>query len=195
MHHLHMQGNKMTSFRMIPIIIGVSINPSKIRDITTSRWTVVIDSITTMMKWMGMVKTQTKISILIKIKVWMEIIEVVSNNNRIKIIAINRTTTVINSKDLTNSKVEKFKYIILKLIGTRIQMLDQTQLRRLSNHNSLFQKRKIISHRLKIHKTIITFLRTITIFNNATELNHLITKVYPNNSNKDPFQNKIGNNL
>ena len=126
----------------------------------------------------------------------MEIIEVVNNNNnRIKIIAINRTTTVINSKDLTNSKVEKFKYIILKLIGTRIQMLDQTQLRRLSNHNSLFQKRKIISHRLKIPKTIITFLRTITIFNNVTELNHLITKVYPNNSNKDPLQNKIGNNL
>lgn len=125
----------------------------------------------------------------------MEIIEEVNNNNRIKIIAISRITTVINSRDLTNSRAGKFKCIILKLIGMRIQMWGQTQLRRLSSHNSLFQKRKIISLRLKIHKIIITFLRIITISNSATGLILLITKLYPNNSNKDLCPNKIGNNL
>jgi len=74
-------------------------------------------------------------------------------------------------------------------------MWGQTQLRRLSSHNSLFQKRKIISLRLKIHKIIITFLRIITISNSATGLILLITKLYPNNSNKDLCPNKIGNNL
>jgi hypothetical protein len=128
----------------------------------------------------------------------MEITEEASNSSRIKIIVTSKTTTTAtNNKDLTNSRVEKYKYTTLKLIGTRIQMWGLTQLRRPTSRNSLFRKRKTISLRLKIHKTIITFPKTtITTINSTIGMILLIIKVDPNNSNKDLIhQNSIDNNI
>jgi hypothetical protein len=86
-------------------------------------------------------------------------------------------------------------YTTLKLIGMRIQMWGQTQLRRLSNHNFLSQTRKMISLKRKIHKTIITFLRTTTTINSGTGLILLITKDCPNNSNQDLILNSTDSNI
>ena len=86
-------------------------------------------------------------------------------------------------------------YTTLKLIGMRIQMWDQTQLRRLSNHNFLSQTRKMISLKRKIHKTITTILRTITTINSGTGLILLITKDCPNNSNQDLILNSTDSNI
>ena len=86
-------------------------------------------------------------------------------------------------------------YTTLKLIGMRIQMWGQTQLRRLSNHNFLSQTRKMISLKRKIHKTITTFLRTITTINSGTGLILLITKDCPNNSNQDLILNSTDSNI
>ena len=86
-------------------------------------------------------------------------------------------------------------YTTLKLIGMRIQMWGQTQLRRLSNHNFLSQTRKMISLKRKIHKTITTILRTITTINSGTGLILLITKDCPNNSNQDLILNSTDSNI
>ena len=86
-------------------------------------------------------------------------------------------------------------YTTLKLIGMRIQMWDQTQLRRLSNHNFLSQTRKMISLKRKIHKTITTILRTITTINSGTGLILLITKDCPNNSNQELILNSTDSNI
>lgn len=196
MHHHLLSGNKMTSIRTIPTIIGALISHSKIRDITMSRWMVVIDSLITMM--ITTVEIKTKTSILTKIKVWMVISEEDSNNSRIKIIVTSRTTTIAtNNRDLTNNRAGKSMYTILKSIGMKIQMWGLTQLHRPLNQNSLSQKRKRISRKPKTLKTIITFPKiTITTINSATGLILLITKVDPNNSNKDLIhQNSIDNNI
>jgi hypothetical protein len=87
-------------------------------------------------------------------------------------------------------------YTTLKLIGMRIQMWGQTQLRRLSNHNFLSQTRKMISLKRKIHKTITTFLRTTTTtINSGTGLILLITKDCPNNSNQELILNSTDSNI
>lgn len=200
MHLLLLVGNKMTSSRVIQIIIGALISLNKIKDIAMTKWSEGIGNLTTitMMTWaaiMEMVGTLTKILIHTKIKVWTIIEEEVSNSNRIRIIAINRTTTVINSRDLTNSRAEKFRYITLKLIGMRIRMWAQTQLRRLLNRNFLSKTRMTISHKPKIHKTIITILRIITTSNNEIGLILLTTRECPNNnSNKGLILNSIDTN-
>ena len=152
-------------------------------------------TIITMRIWVEiMLETQTKTLIHIKIKVWTTI-EEVSNNNKIKIIATNRTTIVISNRNLTNSRVEKFMSTTLKLIGMRIQMLGLTQLLRLSNRSFLSLTKKISSHKPRIHKIIITTLRIITTSNNEIGMILLTTKECLNiNSSKDLILNNIGNN-
>lgn len=205
MRHLPMD-NKMN--RVIPIIIGVSIIHNRIRATTMIRWTAGIDNLTTiaMMIWVEiMAGTKMRTLTHTMIKLWVETNEEATTTSISKIIVTNRTTTVINSRNWTSSRVGKFKCIILRSTGMRTRMSVLTRPLKPLNRNFTSPIRMTISHRwlanriLKVTITtprIITIIFSkITIFNNETGTIRLITRVLLNSSSmEDLIQSSTGIN-